>query len=54
LCRYVTSAERKNFQPMKPNFGLLPPLEGEVRRKRERYKAYSQRALAHLAGAILV
>ena len=54
LCRYVTCAEGKNFQPMKPNFGLLPPLEGEVRRKRERYKAYSQRALAHLAGAIWV
>jgi len=52
LCRYVTCAEGKNFQPMKPNFGLLPPLEGEVRRKRERYQAYAQRALAHLAGAI--
>ncbi len=52
LCRYVASAEEKHFQPMKPNFGLLPPLEGKIRRKRERYKAYAQRALADLAGVI--
>lgn len=51
LCRYVTSAEENNFQPMKLNFGLLPSLEGEVRRKWERYRAYAQRALAHLAGS---
>ncbi|MGQ9627637.1 MAG: FADH(2)-oxidizing methylenetetrahydrofolate--tRNA-(uracil(54)-C(5))-methyltransferase TrmFO [Anaerolineae bacterium] len=48
LCRYVTSAQEKDFQPMKPNFGLLPPLAGEMRRKRERNRAYVERALRDL------
>ncbi len=52
LCRYVTSAERKGFQPMKPNFGLMPALERPVRRKRDRHRAYTQRALADLATVI--
>jgi methylenetetrahydrofolate--tRNA-(uracil-5-)-methyltransferase len=52
LCRYVTSAEPKGFQPMKPNFGLMPPLERAVRRKRDRHRAYPQRALADLAVVI--
>lgn len=49
LCHYVTHAEPKSFQPMKANFGILPPLEPPVRHKRERYTAYSERALADLA-----
>ncbi len=52
LCRYVTSAEPESFQPMKPNFGLMPALERPVRRKRDRHRAYTQRALADLAAAI--
>ena len=52
LCRYVTSAEPRGFQPMKPNFGLMPPLERPVRRKRDRHRAYTQRALADLAMVI--
>lgn len=48
LCRYVASAEAKSFQPMKANFGLLPPLEAAFRSKRERYAAYAQRALHDL------
>ncbi|HID61561.1 MAG TPA: methylenetetrahydrofolate--tRNA-(uracil(54)-C(5))-methyltransferase (FADH(2)-oxidizing) TrmFO, partial [Anaerolineae bacterium] len=52
LCRYVTSADPGSFQPMKPNFGLMPPLERLVRRKRDRHRAYTQRALADLAAVI--
>jgi methylenetetrahydrofolate--tRNA-(uracil-5-)-methyltransferase len=52
LCRYVTSAELGGFQPMKPNFGLMPALERPVRRKRDRHCAYTQRALADLAAVI--
>jgi methylenetetrahydrofolate--tRNA-(uracil-5-)-methyltransferase len=47
LCRYVTSAEAKDFQPMKPNFGLLPPLE-QPGRKREAHQVLAERALADL------
>jgi methylenetetrahydrofolate--tRNA-(uracil-5-)-methyltransferase len=45
LCQYVTSAEQKSFQPMKANFGLMVPLVPPIRRKRERYQAYADRAL---------
>jgi methylenetetrahydrofolate--tRNA-(uracil-5-)-methyltransferase len=48
LFRYVTGAEAEDFQPMKPNFGLLPALETRVRGKRQRYRAYSERALGDL------
>ena len=48
LCQYAASAEQTHFQPMKPNFGLMPPLEVSRRRKRERDAAYAARALADL------
>jgi methylenetetrahydrofolate--tRNA-(uracil-5-)-methyltransferase len=48
LCRYITRADPKGFQPMKANFGLMPPLSPPIRRKRERYQAYADRALAKL------
>jgi len=48
LFHYVTHAEPKAFQPMKANFGVIPPLEPKVRRKKERYQKYAERALAAL------
>ncbi len=48
LCHYVTHAEPKHFQPMKANFGIMPPFEQPVRNKRDRYQAYVDRALADL------
>ncbi len=39
---------RGEFQPMPPNFGLLPELAVRVREKRLRYGAYRDRALAAL------
>jgi methylenetetrahydrofolate--tRNA-(uracil-5-)-methyltransferase len=53
LCRYVTSAGAKDFQPMKPNFGLMLALERPVRGKRDRHRAYTQRALADLDTVIV-
>ncbi|MGE5251248.1 MAG: FAD-dependent oxidoreductase, partial [Bacteroidota bacterium] len=50
LCHYVTHADLKDFQPMKANFGILPPLEPAARTgKRERGQAYARRAMAALA-----
>lgn len=48
LCYYVTHAEPQGFQPMKANFGLMPPLEQKIRNKRARYEAYAERALRDL------
>lgn len=45
LFKYISSADPKHFQPMKANFGILPPLENKTKSKRERYLLYSQRAL---------
>jgi methylenetetrahydrofolate--tRNA-(uracil-5-)-methyltransferase len=55
LCHYVTHAAPKDFQPMKANFGLLPPLGSEsARGRRDRSQHYAARALAALeASAIL-
>jgi methylenetetrahydrofolate--tRNA-(uracil-5-)-methyltransferase len=50
LAHYVCTADPHHFQPMKSNFGLLPPLEPVVRNKRERYQKYSERALRALEG----
>jgi methylenetetrahydrofolate--tRNA-(uracil-5-)-methyltransferase len=49
LCHYVSRAEPGGFQPMKANFGLLPALDPPVRKKRQRYQAYAERALSDLA-----
>jgi len=43
LSHYISQTPKGDFQPMKPNFGLLAPLK--VRGKRARYTAYAQRAL---------
>lgn len=49
LCHYITHADAADFQPMKANFGVVPPLEGQVpRNKRERAAAYASRALHDL------
>ena len=45
LFRYISSAEAKHFQPMKANFGILPPLTSAPRSKRERAGLYGERAL---------
>ena len=51
LGRYV-AAPNRDFQPMNANFGLLPPLEGRVRGKRQRYAALAERALLDLRGMV--
>ena len=51
LCHYITHADAADFQPMKANFGILPPLEAPSkgrRNKRQRAEANVARALADL------
>jgi methylenetetrahydrofolate--tRNA-(uracil-5-)-methyltransferase len=48
LLRYITDPERKRFQPMNVNFGLLPPLDARLERK-VRKEALARRALADMA-----
>jgi methylenetetrahydrofolate--tRNA-(uracil-5-)-methyltransferase len=49
LCYYITNAAMKDFQPMKANFGILPPLLSDQRMdKRERARLYVERAQADM------
>jgi methylenetetrahydrofolate--tRNA-(uracil-5-)-methyltransferase len=48
LVGFVSSAEPKHFQPMPPNFGIIPPLPKKVRNKRDRYGLYRDRAFNDL------
>jgi methylenetetrahydrofolate--tRNA-(uracil-5-)-methyltransferase len=49
LTHFISEAPSGKFQPMPPNFGLLPELPERIRDKRTRYGAYRDRALSDLA-----
>ncbi len=48
LFAFIHSASPKHFQPMPPNFGIIPPLAERVRSKKERYGVYRDRSLTDL------
>ena len=48
LCHYISNAAPEDFQPMKANFGIVPPLHEKVKGKRARAQQYSLRALEDL------
>ena len=48
LTHFVSEAPTAKFQPMPPNFGLMPDLPERIRDKRARYGAYRDRALKDL------
>ena len=49
LFEFISSASPKHFQPMPPNFGIIPDLGKKIKNKRERYGKYRDRSLADLA-----
>ncbi|NJN85038.1 MAG: FADH(2)-oxidizing methylenetetrahydrofolate--tRNA-(uracil(54)-C(5))-methyltransferase TrmFO [Leptolyngbyaceae cyanobacterium SL_7_1] len=48
LFEFISSASPKHFQPMPPNFGILPTLPDRIRNKQERYGKYRDRAFTDL------
>ncbi len=54
LCRYVTEAEPKTFQPMKANLGLLEALVDRPPGRPERAKAYAERSAMSLSQALQI
>jgi len=49
LCHYITQASLVDFQPMKANFGILPPMELDHRTgRRERARLFAERASADM------
>ncbi|MGD9581455.1 MAG: methylenetetrahydrofolate--tRNA-(uracil(54)-C(5))-methyltransferase (FADH(2)-oxidizing) TrmFO [Vampirovibrionia bacterium] len=47
LCHYITRADKKTFQPMNANWGIMPALESnrKIRDKKVRKQMYGERAL---------
>ncbi|BAQ64462.1 FADH(2)-oxidizing methylenetetrahydrofolate--tRNA-(uracil(54)-C(5))-methyltransferase TrmFO [Geminocystis sp. NIES-3709] len=45
LFEFISSADAKHFQPMPPNFGIIPTFPQKIRNKRERYQAYANRSI---------
>lgn len=43
LIDYATNEETINYQPMHVNFGVLPPLEKQIKNKRQRYEEFAKR-----------
>ena len=52
LSRYISDESVDKFQPMGANLGVLPPLYERPRDKRERAKAYADRAIESLSDFI--
>ncbi len=52
LSRYIASADSANYQPTNIAFGLLPPLDRDVRDKRQKKAQLVRRALDDLGGFI--
>lgn len=48
LCHYITHASLADFQPMKANLGILPPVEKPKPGKRERAMQYAERSFSAL------
>ena len=48
LFEFISSADAKHFQPMPPNFGILPSFPRKIKSKKERYQAYRDRSLSDL------
>jgi methylenetetrahydrofolate--tRNA-(uracil-5-)-methyltransferase len=48
LCAYITERNKKNFQPMNINFGLLEELPAKYKSKQEKNLNYSKKALLEL------
>lgn len=49
LYRYLREADPRHFQPMNANFGLVEPLDEEVRDKAKKRSMLAERALADMA-----
>ncbi len=52
LSAYISSEDVRDFQPMGANFGILPPLEENIRDKKQRYEALAKRGLNMVAEGI--
>lgn len=48
LLHYITHAEMRDFQPMKANYGILPPLPARIKSRKERSSNFAERCLVSM------
>jgi len=48
LLAFITDASQKNFQPVNASFGILPPLDEQIKDKKKRYEAYLLRSRQYM------
>lgn len=53
LSRYISNCNVKNFQPMNVNFGLMPPLDIRMKKKKEKNAKIAERGLLALEDTLL-
>lgn len=53
LNKYIINKVEDGLQPMKPNFGLLPSLANNIKPKKVRHQAYSDRAIKDIRNFII-
>lgn len=54
LAKYISNSAIENFQPMNINFGLIPPLEVRIRKKKEKNAQIAARALEKLSNFLQI
>jgi len=52
LSKYISTDDKKDFQPMGANFGILPRDGVEIKNKQERYQIIAEKALNDLSNAL--
>lgn len=52
LAQHISDSTVTNFQPMGSNMGLLPPLQTQIRDKKQKYQALAERALKSLENSL--
>ena len=50
LSNYITTCDRKHFQPMNVNFGIMAPLGERIKNKKLKKERLAERALSVLDG----
>ena len=52
LTHYISTDDKKDFQPMGANFGIIEHNESQIRDKQERYMRIAQKALKDIKDSL--
>ena len=52
LSKYISTDDKKDFQPMGANFGILQKEDLQIKNKQERYQIFAEKAIFDLKNAV--